>query len=487
MADYDCVVIGAGMAGLAFAGLAGTSGKRVLVIDQHYLPGGCFTAFKHGPYVFNVALEWTNDCGPGQRFYRLLEKLGLHEEYQFTRIDIFKSIVSEELPHPLLIPTGAAELLASLTGLFPHQAAQIRDFLDDCQAVLENDARAARILMQRGSKPAEQALADYFDDPVLVHSLFSLIAYPRARAVLLMYMIGAICKKQVWRPVHRDHRRLPSLLHRTVVRQGGKVLLQRKVTRVLVEDGRAVGVELDGGEQIRAGKVVANIDPYQLYTRLLAAEHSVARQVTSMLDREPSLSCFCVFLGLKRTVQGIALHGGSLSLLGSSAHWQDGPADLRTMPLRVEVQSATHPGLAPAGHATLCVWAALPISAFGHWGQQSADHVHDMPAYNAAKQAATAIVLERLAAAFPGLGDDIELVDAATPFSFRRYTGAQDGAVSGYSLASMRYLKTLPNTTPVAGLYHIGQWTTQSGVNMAMYSGEDLHRQLYEMPTHRAA
>jgi len=478
MADYDCVVIGAGMAGLTFAALAGMDGERVLVIDQHYLPGGCFTAFKNGPYVFNVALEWTNECAPGQRFYRLLEKLELHEEYAFTRIDVFKTIVSAELAQPLAIPAGAQALYDSLAAAFPHQAARIRVFLDDCQAVLENNAHSARLLMQRGSKPVEKALAEYFDDPLLAQSLYSLITYPDARAVLLMYMVGAICRGEVWRPVHRDHRRLPSLLHRRIVRQGGKVMLSRKVTRILVEDGRAAGVELDNGERIRAAKVVANVDPYQLYTRLLDAQPSVPREVATMLDRAPSLSCFCLFIGLKRSPPGLAVGGGSLSLLGPAQAWEERALDLRTMPLRVELQSATHPGLAPPGHATLCVWAAMPISAFDHWGQGAPGEVHDLPAYAAAKRDAAATVLARLEAAFSGLTDDIVLVDTATPFTFQRYTGARDGAVSGYSLASLRYLKTLPNTTPVAGLYHIGQWTTQAGVNMAMYSGEDLHSQL---------
>lgn len=256
-------------------------------------------------------------------------------------------------------------------------------------------------------------------------------------------------------------------------------MLSREVRRILVESGKAVGVQLDCGEQILAETVVANVDPYQLYTRLLEPQQLLPRQVSSMLDREPSLSCFCVFIGLKRPMQGMALHGASMSLLGAAECWPEGSDDLRTMPLRLENQSAMHPGLAPSGHGTLCVWAALPISAFDYWGQGSAEQVHDLSAYTAAKNAAVAIVLQRLAAAFPGLNENIALVDAATPFTFKRYTCARDGAVSGYSLASMSYLKTLPNTTTIAGLYHIGQWTTQSGVNMAMYSGEDLHGELY--------
>jgi hypothetical protein len=71
------------------------------------------------------------------------------------------------------------------------------------------------------------------------------------------------------------------------------------------------------------------------------------------------------------------------------------------------------------------------------------------------------------------------LIDGATPFTFKHYNYASAGAVSGYCLSNMNYLKSLPSATHIDHLHHIGHWTTQSGVNMAMYSGEALHASLY--------
>lgn len=472
---YDCIVVGAGMAGLTFAALA--SGHRdVLVIDQHYLPGGSFTAFKKDGYLFNVALEWTNECAPGERLHSLLRTLGLEEEYRFVRIEMFKSVMAPGVPLAIDIPTGTEPLRASLVRHFPRQSAQIEAFLADCLAVAGNDKRGQSILLRHGIQPVEKMLAAYFSDPLLAHALFSLIAYPAARGVLLMYMVGAICTGNVWRPAHRDHRKLPALLHRKIHRHGGKVMLGKRVRRILVEDGIARGVELDDGGRLYAATVVANTDPYQLYRGLLDLPPEPPPAAAAMLAREPSLSCFCLFLGLDRPVAGLDPRQPNYALLAASPQ----PAgELGAIPLRLEMQTAHHPQLAPPGHATLCVWAAQPIAAFDFWGQGGPDEIHDRAAYDRAKARASAIVVARLAEAFPALRDSVVAMEAATPFTFKRYVASHAGAVSGYTLAHMSYLKTLPSATHIGGLFHVGQWTTQSGVNMAMYSGSDLHAALY--------
>ena len=122
----------------------------------------------------------------------------------------------------------------------------------------------------------------------------------------------------------------------------------------------------------------------------------------------------------------------------------------------------------------------MPISAYDHWGQGRDCEVVEMnrTAYEQAKSAATDLVLERLETAFPGLRETVRVCEAATPFTYKRYTRAQAGSVCGHNLSDMSYLKNRPSATPVEQLFHIGHWTTQSGVNTAMYSAAALHESL---------
>jgi len=470
---YDFCVIGAGIAGLTFAALAAASGRRVLVLEQHYLPGGCFTAFKKGPYLFNVALEWTTDCAPGEAQHRLLTQLGLAAEHRFVPIEVFKTVLSPELAAPLTIPTGHEPLRASLASAFPRQSDVIARFIDDCVALTRKLPHSSAILMRHGIKPVDAMLADYFDDPLLRHALYSLIGCP-SRGVLLMYMVGAIAAGQMYRPLHRDHRRLGALLHRRIHALGSTVVFESEVSRILVEHGRACGVRLADGREIRAAAVVATTDPAQLYTRLLDPAAMPEPQ------RAPGLSCFSLFLGLDRPVRGLDPARSAYSLLAETPRWLADPSDLATLPLRVEMQSAESPQLAPAGRATLCAWATMPISAYDHWGQGRDCEIAEMdrPAYEQAKHAATELLMGRLDAAFPGLRETVRVCEAATPFTYKRYTRAQAGSVSGYSLGEMSYLKNRPSATAIEQLFHIGHWVTQSGVNTVMYSAAALHEAL---------
>lgn len=473
---YDCIVIGAGMAGLAFAVMATARGKRVLVVEQHYLPGGNFTAFKLGNYLFNVAFEWT---GPGEAMQGILEELGVAAQYEFERIPEFKAIISPDLQDRLVIGSGRIDVETGLCKAFPEQQREIARFLDDCVTVTSGSAGTNAIVMRSGLKSVEAMLASYFKNPLLVHVLYSLIGVPGSKGVLLMYIVGAICTHQMWRPRHRDHRRLPSLLHQMIVRQGGKVAFRKTVTSILTEAKQVCGLVTADGAHYQADTIVATTDPVQLYSRLVKIGE-MPPQVSDQVERTPGLSCFCVFLGLDRKSQELGIRHDNISLLEDNEQWQRFPEELRYSPLRVEVQSLHHEGLAPPGHASLCVWAALPISAYNFWGQGHECDVDqiDAASYAAAKAAAAEIVLTRLERAFPGIRACIAVCATATPFTFKRYTMSREGSVCGHSLANIAYLKTLPNTTHVQNLYHIGHWTTQSGIASAMQSGINLHRLL---------
>ena len=54
LSTYDVVVVGAGIGGLTAAALLAKRGLKVLVIEQHYLPGGCASIFRRKGFTFDV-------------------------------------------------------------------------------------------------------------------------------------------------------------------------------------------------------------------------------------------------------------------------------------------------------------------------------------------------------------------------------------------------------------------------------------------------
>ena len=65
MKDADVIVIGSGAGGMAAAVALARANKRVMVFEQHYLPGGWCHSFPMGGYQFSPGVHYIGDLGPG--------------------------------------------------------------------------------------------------------------------------------------------------------------------------------------------------------------------------------------------------------------------------------------------------------------------------------------------------------------------------------------------------------------------------------------
>ena len=60
---YDCVVVGAGNGGLSAAAQLAAKGVKVLLLEQHTVPGGFATSFVRGRFEFEASLHQFCDIG----------------------------------------------------------------------------------------------------------------------------------------------------------------------------------------------------------------------------------------------------------------------------------------------------------------------------------------------------------------------------------------------------------------------------------------
>lgn len=81
-------------------------------------------------------------------------------------------------------------------------------------------------------------------------------------------------------------------------------------------------------------------------------------------------------------------------------------------------------------------------------------------------------VIELLDRRYPGLADQVEMRDVATPVTFERFTGNWQGSWMGWvctpQVMSMHMSKTLPG---LDSFYMIGTWILNSGTAFAATSG----------------
>jgi phytoene desaturase len=236
------------------------------------------------------------------------------------------------------------------------------------------------------------------------------------------------------------------------------------VERIVVEGGRARGVCLTDGGELRADVVVSNADLHHTYGELLGATPRPHMSDQRLAALEPSSSAFIVYAGVARTYPGLPHHG---------IFFSDYARDLREVfvdrrPLTepsfyVCAPSVTDPELAPEGCTTLYLLAPAPYLA----GDVDWDALAPQYAQRLLERA------ERIA--LPGLRAATTFLRWYTPADFARDYHCHRGSIFGLSARfdQTAFRRPAPRSRDVGGLYLVGGSTQPGGgVPMVVIGGK---------------
>ncbi len=82
--DFDAIIIGGGLGGLSAGAILSRHGKRVMLIEQHYIPGGCATIFKRKDFLMEAGLHAMDGHHiEEQKSHSILRYLGVRKYLDF--------------------------------------------------------------------------------------------------------------------------------------------------------------------------------------------------------------------------------------------------------------------------------------------------------------------------------------------------------------------------------------------------------------------
>jgi phytoene dehydrogenase-like protein len=511
--SVDVAIVGAGTGGLMAGAYLAKAGLSVALFDPHYVAGGCSTQFHRtivggGTYRFDVGLHYIGEAGPDDYLGRMLEDLGLEQEFEQLDPDGYDTFIFPDFRFKM--PNDLDLYRQRLLEMFPEEKRGIDKWLSFCR-----QAEIARYLVtpHGGNMPLGVLLQIPFRAPQLMWRknaslktvLDSCTKNIQLQAVLAaqqgdyglppaeasaIFHAGCIShfRKGAYYP-KGGGQAISDKLADAIEAHGGTIHLKRGISKILMENGRATGVVTEPRrgtqETVRAKAVLSNADIQRTFLELVGPEH-LPRKLTSRVQGfdYPS-AIFMTFLGVK----------GDLSELGmeKTNYWQfdgydidhmydlgrrDGPHPLRGAYITsASMKDPTSHWHAPEGVSTLEAMALVPgepsdwgveRDGINKWKYRKQGHYLEL------KEQLQQDLIDRAEALFPGLEDRILFKESATPMSHTRYTRAIPGTGYGISNTPDQFADKRPDARSVVkGLYLCGA-STRSGMGVigASLSGQ---------------
>ena len=462
------IIIGSGMGGLA-AGIYGqANGFETRIFEMHNLPGGQCCAWKQGGYTFDGCIHHLFGCSPESRIYELWQELGAMP----------RDLVQPEECVSVLSPEGKLfrdyydleKLESHMLELAPGDAPTIREYIRGIKAFGGPDFMGGLMVGTTGDKlkalpgmakrmawlrPSMEKFGRRFSDPFLKRA-FPLMIYSLPSVSLFIHLLrhayGLVGAVQ-W-PVGGALKFALSIEKR-YKSLGGEVEYNARVARILVENGRAVGVRLADGHEHRADFVISDADGRRTIMELLEGRF-VDDKVRKQCEEPPDETNWSahVFLGVRRDLS--AEPSSMVMLLPEPIEIAGHACD--SLEMQIYGFDRT---MAPAGKGVIKVEL---FAKYSYWKALAGDKTR----YEEEKQRVAARVLDILERRYPGIKGQVEEIDVPTQLTWERFMGGTHGfanmpnkkATIWSGIAGTGGDLTLPG---LENFYFAGVWSSLAG------------------------
>ncbi len=481
---YDAVVIGAGLGGLSAAAAFARQGFKVLVLEQHSIPGGYASAFtRPGGFTFDVSLHSTT-VGFRNGVANLIQGFPEIQDVVFVPHKTLYRAVYPDLDirvPPMDIPGYIKILKAS----FPDDTVAIDGIFADMQGLADEIGK-----LQGATGPPDMATfptrfpavfknlnrtwGAMIDERVtnaklkaVISGLWGYFGLPPSKLSPFYYAMPLMGYLQGggFYPIGTSQR-ISDAFVGLIKKNGGEVKLNARVDRILVQDHAAVGVRTADGAEYRARAVVSNANAPDTFGRMMPDEKDFLKGLFARMDRySVSYSTFLVWLGLKTDLVR------KVGLKDSEIFYNTGydlEADYRAIlagglpddpGFGLTIYDNLYPEASPKGKNTLNI---IVGQGYDYWKKYETDYFYgNKDAYTKEKMRLADILIDRVEKTFlPGLRKSLEVVEAATPLTNLRFTSNPRGAIYGWDQTVDNTVHNrFPQKTPIKNLYLSGAWT----------------------------
>ena len=454
MAHYDAIVIGSGLGGLTCGATLARNGRKVLVLEQHNLIGGCSTCFPRKGMLVDAGLHELDFGDPRvDQKHRIFDYIGLWEKVKFVKLPTAWTV--KEGDKDYVIPHG--NTIEALKEMFPHESEGIDKYF---KKIRLQARKAYKFPFDMGffefflapfttipflaynyfvNRTTGQVLDECIKDSRLKRILDINIVYYHHDPYKFIWSYHAIPQNNYYIQgmyVNGGSQALADGIASVITDNGGELKARADVTDILLEGNKAIGVKyLDKKSKeevvVYADKIIANCDPATVYHKLLPQDRDYSKDLNLTKDLEITTSLISIYMVFDKKPNDLHPDMDYSTFIVSPENFNRDFKDSDCFNTSYEEidfvfvnYSRVDSGLSDRDDRHLGV-----ITTFGKY--EDWENL-DKEEYKAKKERVQKILEDRLERAFPGIMEHCIHSELATPKTIERYIRTRKGTPYGY-------------------------------------------------------
>ena len=493
--NFDVIVIGSGMGGMAAAAALSRVGQKVLLLEQHRILGGQTHAFSRGAFRWDVGVHYLSDMDPDSHMRELLDWLcdtpiefvPLGSIYDYVHIgsseplSLSRPFEAQERDLKDRFPKDGEAIEAWTKALRAGREAMFKIFPSRAMPKIAGDVLDwwnRRSRAKWVARTTKEVIDDITDNPELAAVLSAQWGDHggrpgRASFAMHALIAGAYLPSGSWFPIGGASAFAEHIIP-TITKNGGEARAGVRVESLLFEGDTVVGVRTSDGEEIRANVVISDIGARETIDTLMPDNIGQEDWTAEIRALPSSIAHFDLFLGFEGDIEAAGATKANHWFYPSGETdlvWTDAP-DSPPPQLMVSFGSIKDPSHKPGTKQrhTGQVLCWTDWSTVDQWAGKS--HEERGEDYEEFKRRVEDHMMAQFEQRFPELAKLVVYRELSTPLTTVSFTGHRKGAFYGLDGTPERLMcDGLRARTPIPGLFLAGQDVACHGIPGALWGG----------------
>ncbi|MBF0352981.1 MAG: NAD(P)/FAD-dependent oxidoreductase [SAR324 cluster bacterium] len=496
---YDVIIIGSGISGLCAAALLAKAGKKVLVLEKHYTAGGYTHTFTRKDYEWDVGVHYIGEVHRPQSILRRIFDDISEKRLQWEPMgDVYDRAIFQDKTYDFV--AGLPQFKETMNGYFPKETKAIQGYIDKVFELNQTTRNffatkamppllgqlasplMAKKFLNLANQTAKEVISGLGSSPELMGVLCTQwgdYGLPPAEA---SFAIQAMISKHYFDggnyPVGGSASIAESIIP-TIEKAGGQVLIRAGVKEIVIHKGKAVGVQMEDNQILRAEAIISSTGIMNTFNKLLPADNSRLEPIRKKIRQHVRHSAghICLYIGLKQTDAELGLTKPNLWIFPDYDHdenirkyLKDPTADFPVVYISFPSTKDPDWNKRYPGRSTIEIVSFTPYEWFEKWeNTQWYKRGEDYLDY---KEALSQRLLSVLYKHVPQVQGNIDCYELSTPLSTKHFSNYERGELYGLDHTPERFRQSwLRPQTPIRNLYLTGQDIVTDGVTGALFGG----------------